>query len=86
MGLITAFRIAAVVGLIVSTSCTAKKAVRNVSKVYIDCCNPGLDYEAKDMCKWANDNPGKRIYQGNIVYEMVWSNCKPGEEPWRMWE
>ena len=69
---------------IVSCVPKRKETVRN--KWYNDRCNPGLSYEEKDMCKWAKDNPGKIVVQGNDLYEMVWSNCKVGEEPWREWE
>lgn len=79
------FLSASVISLGILTGCTAKSVVvRN--KTYIDCCNPGLSYSEKDMCKWAKNNPGKIIVQGNNLYEMMWSDCKIGEEPWRKWE
>lgn len=72
---------------ILLSSCAPKKeAVRNVNKYYIDCCNPALSYNEKDMCKWAKDHPGKVIVQGNTLYEMIWSDCKVGEEPWRKYK
>lgn len=66
--------------------CAAKEKVVVRNKWYIDCCNPGLSAEDKDMCKWAVENPGKIIVQGNDLYEMIWSDCKPGKEPWRKYE
>lgn len=75
----------AILQMVVLAGCAKRKEiVRN--KWYIDCCNPGLSYEEKDMCKWAKENPGRLIVQGNNLYEMIWSDCKPGEEPWRKWE
>ena len=65
--------------------CAARKETVR-SKVYIDCCNPALGYNEKDMCKWAKDNPGKRIHQGNTIYETLWSDCRVGGEPWKKWE
>lgn len=70
----------------VLAGCAKKEVIRNVNKLYIDCCNPTINAEEKDMCKWAKDNPGKIIVQGNTLYTMIWSDCKVGEEPWRKWE
>lgn len=72
--------------ILVSFVLAAPPTVRSTDKVYIDCCNPSLNFEDKDMCKWAKDHPGKLLQQGNTLYEMVWSDCKVGEEPWRRYE
>lgn len=79
-------RIVYAVILSVLIGCMAKPAVVVRDKYYIDCCNPALSYNEKDMCKWSKDNPNKVIVQGNILYQMIWSDCKVGEEPWRKWE
>lgn len=84
MGMV--FRTAAVVVLIALTSCTPKKVVRNVNKYYVACCDPGLNAEDKDMCKWMAEKGVSRLYRGGDIYEGVWSDCKPGGEPWRKWE
>lgn len=83
MGLRHVFVAVLLVSLI---GCTPKSVVILRNKVYVDCCNPSLGYNEKDMCKWAQENPGKMIVQDDKIYDMIWSDCKIGEEPWRRWE
>lgn len=63
-----------------------KNAAKNGNKHYIACCDIGLDADDKDMCKWMTEKGVTRLYRGESIYEGVWTNCKPGEEPWRKWE
>lgn len=82
-------RIAVVVGMIVSTSCTARKEVveRSVNKRYIACCDPGLGADDKDLCKWLHEHNAHSLKDGaGTIHEGVWQDCKPGEEPWRKWD
>jgi len=83
MGLKLSLAFAAIlVGL---PGCIAKPIVTK-NKYYLDCCNPALTAHEKSMCKWAKENPGRIIIEGDYKYEMVWSNCEPGKEPWLKWE
>lgn len=67
-------------------NCSVKKeTVKNVNR--FDCCDPGINAEYKDMCKWMDEKGTNRVWDKNGgMYEGVWSNCKPGQEPWRKYE
>lgn len=81
------FLSASVVVLGILPGCTPKSVVVPVSKTYVDCCDPGLDAATKDMCKWAVEVSGHTaVDQMGNRYEMVWSDCKEGMEPWRKYE
>lgn len=73
--------------LLMSVGCMAKVTVLPNQKRYVACCDPGLNAEDKDMCKWLHENGRTTLRDGaGNVYEGVWADCKPGEEPWRKWE
>lgn len=76
-----------VVSLLLLSGCAPKPVVRNVNKYYLACCDPGLNAEDKDMCRWLGEKGRTSLQDRNgNTYEGVWDGCKRGEEPWRKWE
>lgn len=89
MGLRTAL---ITITLLAATSCATQKDARNPvpakRETYrVDCCDPGIDADTKFVCKWAIKNPSHIFVDARgKLFETVWSECKPGEEPWRKYE
>lgn len=77
---------------ILMMGCAAHKTVQvkenhTNQKRYIACCDPGLNANDKDVCKWMYENRTDQLRDwSENVYEGVWSDCKRGEETWRKWE
>lgn len=67
--------------------CATQKAVKSANKHYIACCDPGLNADDKDKCKWLHEKDRTALIDRyGDTYQGVWDGCKPGEEPWREWE
>lgn len=72
--------------IISMTGCTPKSVVIP-NKRYVACCDPGLNADDKDMCKWMYENRTNRLRDAwGTVVEGIWHDCEPGKEPWRRWE
>lgn len=72
--------------LVGSAGCASAPVVKP-TRVYIACCDPGLNADDKDMCKWMEKNGKTFLRDGRgDTYVGVWDGCKQGEEPWRKWE
>lgn len=87
MGLrsITGISIAVLISAVVF-GCAIKKVVKPPNKRYIACCDPGLNADDKDMCKWMVEKGTTRLYRYGDLFEGVWDGCEKGKEPWRQWE
>lgn len=90
MGLVT--RIAFVTFLVALTGCMAKNGATHANHVKnetfrFDCCDPGIHAGTKEMCDLGRDAKNHTLVDGDgNKYNFIWSDCKPGEEPWRKWE
>lgn len=76
----------ALVVIISMIGCAPKNVVIQ-NKRYVACCDPGLNADDKDMCKWMYENHTNRLRDraGN-TYEGVWDGCESGKERWRDFE
>ena len=87
MGLNTAIMFGLFLTLVACAPVGVKNPIRVPQKRYVACCDPGINADDKDMCKWMYENHTNRLRDawGNTV-EGIWHDCEPGKEPWRKWE